>query len=100
MSSLNCHRCGKICKSKGGLTNHLKSCIGKIKNNSTKILSKKDFKNIPENVYYKGRNMIINWSNSEKYKNIRRPGIYNGQYFASSEEQRNYFIDKSIGLIK
>jgi len=39
--------------------------------------------------------MIINWINSEKYKNIRRPGIYNGQYFASSEEQRNYFIDKS-----
>lgn len=100
MSSLNCHRCGKICKSKGGLTNHLKSCISKIKNNSKRMISEKTLNNIPENVYYKGRNMIINWINSEKYENIRRPGIYNGQYFASSEEQRNYFIDKSIGLQK
>lgn len=64
------------------------------------MISEKTVNNIPENVYYKGRNMIINWINYEKYENIRRPGIYNGQYFASSEEQRNYFIDKSIGLIK
>ncbi len=68
MSSLNCHRCGQICKSKGGLTNHLKSCISKIKNNSKKILSEKTLKNIPENVYYNGINMIINWSNSENIK--------------------------------
>lgn len=35
MSSLKCHRCNKICKTKGGLTNHLKSCINKIKNKPT-----------------------------------------------------------------
>jgi hypothetical protein len=44
--------------------------------------------------------MIINWVNSEKYENIKRPCIYNGQYIASYEDQRTYFIDKSIGLIK
>ena len=36
MSSFNCHRCGKPCKSTGGLTNHLKSCISKIKNKPEK----------------------------------------------------------------
>lgn len=27
---MNCHRCNKICKSKAGLTNHLKNCIQSI----------------------------------------------------------------------
>ena len=40
--------------------------------------------------------MIINWSNSEKYKYVNRPGIYNGQYFASAEESRNYLLNKFI----
>ena len=42
MSSFNCHRCGKPCKSTGGLTNHLKSCISKIKNKPEKNISKED----------------------------------------------------------
>ena len=59
MSSLNCHRCGKLCNSKGGLTNHLKSCISKIKNNSPKKnIIKKDTKNIPKSVNYKGFGLI------------------------------------------
>ena len=36
--SLTCDRCNKICKSKSGLTNHLKSCIRNIKK-STKSKS-------------------------------------------------------------
>jgi hypothetical protein len=94
MSSFNCHRCKKICKSNGGLTNHLKSCISKIKNKPEKNISKENLKNTPQTVKYKDRDMIINWSGSEQYKHIMRPGIYNGQYLASSDEQRNYVLDK------
>ena len=118
MSSFNCHRCGKICKSTGGLTNHLKSCISKIKNKSSKsdngssksdnCSSKtsistpviEDTKIIPQTVRYKGRDMIINWSGSEQYKNARRPGLYGGQILANGDDERNYLLDKSIGLIK
>ena len=28
MNSYICHRCNKVCKSKGGLTNHYRACIG------------------------------------------------------------------------
>ena len=31
MSTLKCHRCEKICTSKGGLTNHIIKCIDKSK---------------------------------------------------------------------
>ena len=30
-SMYNCHRCNKQCKSKGGLTNHLKTCMQNLK---------------------------------------------------------------------
>lgn len=36
-SLLICNHCNKICKSKSGLTNHIRSCINKIKNNNLEI---------------------------------------------------------------
>ena len=94
MIYFNFHRCGKPCKSTGGLTNHLKSCISKIKNKPEKNISKEELKNTPQTVKYKGRDMIINWSGSEQYKHIMRSGIYNGQYLASFDDEKNYLLNK------
>ena len=38
--------------------------------------------------------MIINWSGSEQYKHIMRSGIYNGQYLASFDDEKNYLLNK------
>ena len=44
--------------------------------------------------------MVINWSGSEQYKHIMSSGTYNGKYLASGNDERNYLLDKSIGLVK
>ena len=72
MSSFNCHRCGKICKSTGGLTNHLKSCISKIKNKSSKsdnnsskkgILTSNKTKDVKKSI-----NVTVNLNSEKKSK--------------------------------
>ncbi len=47
----------------------------------------------PQTVKYKGRDMIINWSCSEQYKHIMRSGIYNGQYLAFFDDEKNYLLN-------
>jgi hypothetical protein len=74
------------------MTKHLKLCIGGIPKKTVKKEEVKEEpkKKEPETVKYKGHDMVIGWSGSEKYKHINRPGIYNGITMASSTEERDY----------
>jgi hypothetical protein len=72
MSTLKCHRCEKICTSKGGLTNHIKNCIDKSKKN---VITK------PKNDINKSKCIICNTNiskdNSVKFNNCKKY-IHNG----------------------
>lgn len=91
-SYYKCHRCEKTCKSKGGLTLHLKSCISKIHQKK----KKRSAKHKAQTVIHNGFEMVIDWEGDPRYKHVLRPGIYGGQYFASAEEAQDYKINQLI----